>query len=137
MAAKKSSSAKSTSKSQTADKTPARASERSKVENRRPAVMPGDLAGAEYNPARTPEGDRVAATGANPAASRAGLLVAHSVPNSEDPDSKALGLKDIQLSVVDGSRARFRLGNQETGDLTQDDLLTLQKTIAQVVQGTN
>lgn len=124
------------SKKQSADKTPARASKQSKVENRRPAVMPGDTAGAEFNPARTPEGDKVAATAANPAASRAGLLIAHSVPNSEDSDSKELGLKDIEISVIDGSRARFRLGNQETGPLSQDDILTLQKTLAQVAQGT-
>jgi hypothetical protein len=129
MAAKKSASKQSSSK------TPARASKKSKVEHRRPAVMPGDLAGAEYNPARTEEGDKVAATAANPSASRAGLLVAYSVPNSEDPNSKELGLKDIQVSVVDGSRARLRLGNQETAPLDQDDILALQKTLAQIVQG--
>jgi hypothetical protein len=55
--------------------TKTQASKQAKIEHRRPAVMPGDLAGAEYNPARTEEGDRVAQTGMNPRASRAGLLV--------------------------------------------------------------
>jgi hypothetical protein len=62
-------------KGQDATKTPSKASKSSKIDHRRPAVMPGDLAGAEYNPARTEEGDRVAQTGMNPRASRAGLLV--------------------------------------------------------------
>lgn len=129
--------AKKKSTSRDAGKTPSEASEKSKVEDRRPAVMPGDLAGAEFNPARTPEGDKVAATAANPAASRAGLLVAYDVPNSEDPDSEELGLKDIQISVIDGSRAQFKLGNQETGPLTQADIVTLVKRLNQVVQETH
>jgi hypothetical protein len=135
---KKSSSRKSTqsaatkaskagAKGQDATKTPAKASKSSKVDHRRPAVMPGDLAGAEYNPARTEEGERVAQTGMNPRASRAGLLVhlpSLAAEAGADP-------KDVpsEIAVVDG---RAQLSINRT--VNQSQLIALQKQLNQVKQ---
>lgn len=134
-AKKKSSSKKSSSSKKDATKTPAGASQKSKVEDRRPAPTIGDTAGAEFNPARTPEGDRVAQTGANPAASRAGMIVELATPASEPRPKGELGLSDVSLSVIDGARAVLKLGNQSTGNLTQADLITIRKQLDMAIQG--
>jgi hypothetical protein len=128
--------AKKSAKKKDATKTPRKASKKSKVENRRPAPTIGDTAGAEFNPARTPEGERVAATGANPAASRAGLIVEFATPASESRPKGELGLSDLSISVIDGSAARLKLGNTETGNLSQADLITIRKQLDAAVQGT-
>lgn len=125
----------SSSKAQDATKTPSEASKSSKIEHRRPAVMPGDLAGAEYNPARTEEGDRVAQTGMNPRASRAGLLV--DMPSlATATGGGPLGIGDIGIQVVDGSRWSLSLGGQKTGSLRQEDAGRLIQQLQQIVQET-
>lgn len=124
MAANKSASKESSSRKRVdATKTPSQASEKSKVENRRPAVAPGDLAGAEYNPARTAEGDRVAATGANPAASRAGVFRLIEVAGSP-----------VKITVTDGARASLAVDKHDA--LTQSDLQTIRGQIDQAIQET-
>jgi hypothetical protein len=131
------SSSQSSSKKQDATKTPSEASKSSKIEHRRPAVMPGDLAGAEYNPARTEEGDRVAQTGMNPRASRAGLLVdMPSLATVTGGGPAALGLGDIGIQVVDGSRWSLSLGGQKTTALRQEDAGRLIQQLQQIVQET-
>jgi hypothetical protein len=134
MAATKS---KSSSKKADATKTPSQASKESKSEHRRPAVMPGDLAGAEYNPARTEEGERVAQTGANPRASRAGLLVdLPSIATASGGDAKDLGIGDVRIAVVDGSRWSLSLGKEKTGNLDQAGAQRLIQQLQAVVQET-
>lgn len=121
---------KSSAKKQDASKTPAKASKQSKTEDRRPAVAPGDLAGAEYNPARTKEGDRVAATGANPRASRAGVLVhlpSLVIESGGDPEA----LK-TEIGIVDGSRAQLSIN----GVADQAGVLAVISQLQQVVQET-
>lgn len=134
---KASSSKRSSSSKKDATATPSKASQLSKTEERRPAPTIGDTAGAEFNPARTPEGERIAQTGANPAASRAGIIVNFATPSSEKRPKGELGLSDISLSVIDGSRAVLKVGNQETGHLTQADLITIRKQLDAVIQGTS
>lgn len=127
---KKSSSRKTKSSSRKGpEKTPAKASKLSKAENRRPAVTPGDLAGAEYNPARTPEGDRVAATGANPRASRAGVLAAIGSHSTE-------GGSKFELTKVDGGVASFSVDGKEV-NLTQADQHALVGLLRQGILETN
>lgn len=73
---------------------------------------------------RTPEGVQVAASAANPAASRAGLIT----------ESPVLGLADIKFTVVDGSRATLALGDRVSDPLTQADLFAIRKQLDAVVQ---
>lgn len=128
MAAKKkaSSSKRSSSKKADATKTPSGASKKSKVEHRRPAVAPGDLAGAEYNPARTEEGDRVAATGANPAASRAGVFAAIGTTETE-------GGSKFDLAQFDGGSVVLSVDGNDV-NLTQADQINLRKLLDQGIQ---
>lgn len=127
MAATKSGSKRSSSSKKTdATKTPAKASKKSKVEHRRPAVAPGDLAGAEYDPARTEEGDRVAATGANPPASRAGVF-AHIGSSETEGGAK------FDLSQFDGGSVVLSVEGKEI-NLTQADQINLRKLLDQGIQ---
>lgn len=112
-----------------ATKTPSKASKASKAEHRRPAPTVGDAAGAEFNPARTEEGERVAQTGANPRASRAGIFVKFDVPGQA-------GKEPISFEVVDGARATLTVPKGAGENLSQADLLTLRATIDRVVQET-
>jgi hypothetical protein len=112
-------------------KTPAKASKKSKVENRRIAPTIGDTAAAEFDPARTTEGERVAQTGANPSASRAGILVEIPVPGAADDDEA------LSFSVIDGSSATLSVGGKAGRPRSQAELITLRKTLDQVIQGTS
>lgn len=129
-AKKKASSSRSSSKKSGAAKTPAKASKASKVEERRPAVAPGDLAGAEYNPARTPEGERVAQTGANPRASRAGVL-GHVASLTHATGDQADALK-TEIAVIDGS-AQISIN----GKADQAGVLSVISELRKVVQETH
>lgn len=113
-----------------ATKTPARASKASKAEHRRPAPTVGDTAGAEFNPARTEEGERVAQTGANPRASRAGILVhLPSLVIAHGGDPEAL---KTEIAVVDGARAQLSIN----GLTDQAGVLSVIAQLQQVVQET-
>lgn len=121
----------SSSKKPNATKTPAKASKQSKAERRRPAPTVGDTAGAEFNPARTEEGERIAQTGANPAASRAGILVhlpSLVIANGGDPEA----LK-TEVAVLDGSRAQLSIN----GTTDQAGVLSVIAQLQQVVQETH
>lgn len=110
----------SSPKKQDATKTPAGSSKASQVEERRPAPTVGDLAGAEFNPARTPEGERVAQTGANPRASRAGVkTVIGGLDESDDRPGLA-------ISTSDGGAVVLTVGSQDIA-LTQDDVTAVSK----------
>lgn len=117
---KKASSSKRKAKPTDATKTPSDASKASKVEERRPAPTIGDLAGAEFNPARTEEGERVAQTGANPRASRAGVKAVYGVLAATDSRGS------IELSEVDGGSLTLSVDGRDVA-LTRDDALSLRK----------
>lgn len=138
MATKKSSSKKSSSsgkkqaaniKVKDANETPAGASQASKTEERRPAPTVGDTAGAEFNPARTPEGEKVAQTGANPRASRAGVIA--SIGSVGKADSGA----EYTVSVIDGGSVALSVGSNQGEYLTQSDAIQLRKLLDQAVVG--
>ena len=132
MAATKASKKRSSSSKRKPDatKTPPKASKQSKAEHRRPAPTVGDTTGAEFNPARTEEGERVAQTGANPAASRAGVLVhLPSLVIASGGDPEAL---KTEVAVLDGSRAQLNI----QGVTDQAGVLTVIKQLNEVVQQT-
>lgn len=80
--------------------------------------------------------DRVRSTAANPSASRVGTSNTHIVPSSEDRPEGELGLADISIKTIEGARAVLTLGPSSTGLLSQDDLLTIKKTIEKAAQET-
>lgn len=136
MAAKKSSSSKKSSSAKKKsspkahkgpEQTPAKASKQSKQEHRRPAVAPGDIAGAEYNPARTEEGERVAQTGANPRASRAGIFTDLGEVGKADSDAP------YKVSIVDGGAFQLSVGSTQGDVLNRDEAIQLRKLIDQAL----
>jgi hypothetical protein len=57
-------------------------------------------------------------------------------PAGDDDPKGEVGLGGISFAVVDGARARLKIGSTETGLLTQADLQTLGKTLDSVIQQT-
>lgn len=84
---------------------------------------------------RTAEGSKVAATAANPQASRAGVIVRHAPPLTSD-DGEGLGLNEISVDSLDGARAVIRLGTTESRPLSQSELISVRKLLDGAIQET-
>jgi hypothetical protein len=89
-----------------------------------PPKAPPHVSGDLNAHRRTPDGVKVAQTGMNPSASRAGLETEH-----------GLGVADFAVTT-DGARARIRLGSQQTDLLTQADLQVIVKALNGAIQQT-